>query len=286
MLNLASRNLNLINHTPIGRRKDHLRLVVSDPAGNHQNVIWWNGLGNLLPEKEKPFDLVYTIKASTYRGERQLQVQWEDFRPTDEVVPNNEYDSLSIDVIDLRNEVNPIPLLDSIRSEHKVQIWAEGDAKHKLNGSDRYELIPDLSIAVWTIPPAPSEWRRILELVKPRKLFLFAVDPRMDDPKVFLSRLAGLIKFSLRTTEGKTQLESLAAATCQQENTVRMGLLWLEAKGIVHMRKRNGTTFWFELGSEMEDNDLTEISAELKFMLSETAAYRAYFKTTLNNLTE
>ena len=42
--------------------------------------------------------------------------------------------------------------------------------------------------------PSPFDWQHALEQVNPKKVYLFAVDPKMDDPKVFLVRLAGLVK--------------------------------------------------------------------------------------------
>lgn len=284
-LNLATRNLRLINHSPIGPRKNHLRLVVSDHAENHQKIIWWNGVGNIMPEAEVPFDLVYAVSASTFRGERQLQVEWVDFRSMEEINPDAGLLKRLIDVVDYRSEGDQLAILDTIRSSDNIQIWAEGEAKQMVGGLDRNELVVDIPLAVWTAPAGPFEWQQVLDQVKPTRIYLFAVDPKMDDPKVFLARLAGLIKFILRAKNGESHLKFLAAATCQQENTVRMGLLWMEAKGIVKVLQREEATFWLVPGSGNEGRELAKLGTELKSMLVETAAYRLYFKTTKNNLT-
>ncbi|HBY06690.1 MAG TPA: single-stranded-DNA-specific exonuclease RecJ [Chloroflexi bacterium] len=281
-LTLASHNLKLISQTPIGRGKEHLRLVVADENDEHLNVLWWNGAGNPLPEAETLFDLAYTIQANSFRGERQLQIQWVDYRPSITASgPEFQVEVPILEVVDLRGEANPLARVKSIQAKiENLQIWAEGEAKSRLGGHDRNELLAGENLVVWTAPPGPREWQAVLDVVQPQKIYVFAVDPQMDAPKTFLPRLAGLVKFALRSKSGEVDLEKAAAATAQQGNTVRMGLLWLEAKGLVQVTRREETVFSLAPGEGVERVDLAEIGAELEIMLKETAAYRAYFKKT------
>jgi len=276
---LASRDLKLVSHTPIGRSKEHLRLVIADESGQHQNVLWWNGGDSPLPDADTSFDLAYSLQASTFRGERQLQIQWLDYQSK---ATSSEFQAEApvVEIIDLRKESQPLACLKTIQAEVDLQIWAEGEAKTKLGGKDRTELIPGAHLAVWTSPPGPHEWQAAMDQVIPEKVYLFATDPHLDQVEPFLKRLSGLAKFALRTKNGEIQLETLAAATAQRENTVRMGLLWLEAKGYIRVRQREEATFWIEAGYGTESSDLNEITLELKEMLAETAAYRAFFNKT------
>ncbi len=154
-----------------------------------------------------------------------------------------------------------------------------------MNGLSRDELTPGAPLAVWTSPPGARQWAAALERVAPAKIYLFAIDPGADQPQAFLARLAGLVKFALRAKGGQTRLAALAAATAQREETVRMGLLWLEAKGHisgdwrVEGEERAADEVRFGPGSGQESADLAEIAAELKAMLDETAAYRRFFGT-------
>ena len=280
---LASRDLNLISHTPIGRSQEHLRLVVADQKENQQTVLWWNGVGNPLPGAEATFDLAYKIQASTYRGERQLQIQWVDFRAITEPDQKTPVEISTWNMMDFREQPHPLEKLQAIQAEQDLQIWAEGEAKTRLRGLDRNELAPGSALAVWTTPPGPQEWRAVLEQVAPSQIYLFAIDPHMDEARAFLGRLAGLTKFALRTKKGEIDLAVVAAATAQRQNTVRMGLLWLEAKGLITIARREEGIFWLETGMGGEDESLAEITRELKSMLEESAAYRAYFKATTEN---
>jgi single-stranded-DNA-specific exonuclease len=279
-IHLASRNLQIINFAKIGRRKNHYRLVLSDDFANTHEVVWWNGVGSSMPEVNVPFDLVYKIHSVSYQGKKQLQIEWVDFRSDAEIILEKEITESSIGVFDYRSDKNPLSILTKILTNENIQIWAEGEAKQRIGGSDRNELEPDKDLAVWTTPASNIEWKFVLDYVKPKNIYLFAIDPKMDEYKVFLTRLAGLIKFLLRTKNGEGRLELLAAATSQTENTIRMGLLWLEAKGMIKILHREENNFQLTSGSGSEKSDLAELTNDLKSLLSETAAYRQHFKTT------
>ena len=64
-----------------------------------------------------------------------------------------------------------------------------------------------------------------------------------------------------------------------------MGLLWMAAKGYMQVIRREEMDFYLVEGAATESENLTEISVDLKSMLVETAAYRAYFQTAPDSLT-
>ena len=68
-LTLVTRDLALLSRSGLGRRGDHLQLEVEDQGGNRQRVIWWRGAGRGLPGGR--FDLAYTLRASSYKGQRE-----------------------------------------------------------------------------------------------------------------------------------------------------------------------------------------------------------------------
>src|SRR4030066_2075394 len=67
---LATRNLRLTGYAAVGRNDEHLQLTIEDELGHTQRSIWWQGAGFTLPET--PFDLAYSVRASTYRGQRDV----------------------------------------------------------------------------------------------------------------------------------------------------------------------------------------------------------------------
>jgi len=271
----ASRGLRLLSQTPIGRESEHLLLTVEDEQGQTQRAIWWQGGSEQVPEGK--FDLAYTLRSSNYRGQREVQVEWLDVRPLEEPEQVIQEWQTPGEIIDYRIESDPLPLLDSLRKQPGVQVWCEAEDKSRLDGHDRLELLPAPNLAIWTIPPGPSELLAALQLVKPEKVVLFAVDPGMDRPEIFLRRLAGLVKYELRSSQGWVSLPILAAATAHRLSTVRTGLDWLQAQGHLHIVNSDGETLFLEQGDGISQPGLPEIATRLTAMLDETAAFRQYY---------
>ena len=274
-LTLVSRNLTLKSHRTLGRDAEHLLLQVEDESEVSQQVVWWQGAGWPLPEGR--FDLAYHVSASTFGGQRGVQVEWVDFRPLEEAEVVVQTEQQVFEVQDYRQEIHPLPVLQGIRVQEDVQVWCEAEAKEKLGGRDRYELSACTTLAIWTSPPGPEELQAVLEKTSPQIVILFAVNPLTSELPDFLKRLAGLAKFALRKHKGKVSLSSLAAATAQREICVRKGLKWLQANGQLKILEMDSDQIELAPGEGQKSDKVAEISAQLKALLDESAAYRAHY---------
>jgi len=275
-LTLASKGLVLKSHTPVGRSGEHLQLSVEDEAGTTQKVIWWRGANESLPEGR--FDLAYIVRASDYRGQRDVQVEWVDARPIEETAAVLRPAPPTIKIVDYRQEPRPRKMLKQLRAqEEDIQVWSEAGARAEVAGQDRHELGSSRALVVWTTPPGPAELQTVLERVSPETVYLFGVDPGLDHPQKFLKRLAGLTKHALNFNQGQANVSSLAAATAQREATVRAGLAWLGARGHLVVLGEDGDEIRLAAGSQEAGADLPQIVARLRALLEETAAYRAHF---------
>ncbi|MBT3390437.1 MAG: single-stranded-DNA-specific exonuclease RecJ [Chloroflexi bacterium] len=275
---LATRNLKLVNSTLIGRDKSHRRLVVEDQAGNVQDIVWWRGASEELPEGE--FDVAYTISTNTFRGERRLQLEWQGFHPSAGASPEVAPEAFPLEVLDYRREQHPLPLLDQLKTEGNFNLYTEGEAKRRLSGHDRNELAPAEMLILWSAPPGPRELSAILAATTPKRIALFGIIPDLDEPAAFLTRLAGLAKHALRAKAGRVELSVLAAAMASRENAVHLGLAWMEEKGHIRVKGEAGHgELQLSAGNE-PGHALEDIAMTLKAVLDETAAYRAYFKET------
>jgi single-stranded-DNA-specific exonuclease len=274
-LTLATRGLSRVSHTPIGRNGEHLQVIVEDGAGNIQKVLWWRGAGEPLPEGR--FDLAYTVRASDYQGQRDVQVEWIDARSIEELAVSLRPAAPIIEVVDHRHELRPEKVLEQLQAQEEVQVWAEADAKAKLKARDRRELGAAKTLAIWTVPPGPAEWQDALAKASPERVVLFGINPDLDDLEAFLKRLAGLTKHALKTNEGRVSISTLAAATAQRESTVWAGLAWLTARGHLVIASAGDDEIQLTAGTGKADPDLPRVTARLKMLLEETRAYRAHF---------
>jgi single-stranded-DNA-specific exonuclease len=276
-LTLVSKGLSLTGHSTVGRTGEHLQLIVEDEEGTAQRVIWWQGADWPLPEGR--FDLAYVVRASNYRGQRDIQVEWVDARPIEEsAYPVGEGLRPSLEIVDHRREPNPRQVLEHLRAQEDVQIWSEAEAKAEVAGQDRYELQSSKVLIIWTTPPGPAEWRTVLEKVSPEMVYLFGIDPGLDHPEAFLRRLAGLTRYALNSHQGRANVSTLAAATAQREATVRQGIAWLAARGHLAVLSEEGDEIQLAEGDQVVDPKGVQKPLEsLEALLKETAAYRAHF---------
>jgi hypothetical protein len=265
----------------VGRSGEHLLITVEDESGADQRVIWWGGADELevgsLPQGR--FDLAYTARASTFRGQRDVQIEWLDFR-----IVEPESISLravpALDVRDYRGQLHPLALLQEM--EGQLQVWAEGEALKALSGSgynvrQRLELEPATDLVVWTAPPDHATWQQALARVNPQRLALFALPVETDALEAFLARLGGLVKYALNQRAGRVELPMLSTAMAHTSRTVRVGLEWLAAQGHLVIVEGVGDILLLARGEGLPAADTEQILERLRAGLEETRAYRAYF---------
>jgi single-stranded-DNA-specific exonuclease len=276
-LTLVSKGLSLTSHTPVGRTGEHLQLIVKDEEGTAQRVVWWQGAGWPLPQGR--FDLAYVVRASNYRGQRDVQVEWVDALSIEEPRPDGFPKTRQVsEIVDYRREPNPRKVLERLRVREEAQVWSEAEARAEVAGQDRYELSPSKVLIIWTTPPGPAELRTVLEKVSPTTVYLFGIDPGLDHPETFLKRLAGLTRYALNSHQGRVNVSTLAAATAQREVTVRQGIAWLAARGHLVVLREEGDEMQLAEGNLVVDpKGLQKPLGSLKALLEETAAYRAHF---------
>jgi single-stranded-DNA-specific exonuclease len=264
---LATRGVRLKSVTEIGKTKEHLRLTVEDNDGNSQGILWWGGAGEELPPQDGSFDIAYSLRASTFRGGKQVNLTFEEFRvaqgKTVEIHP------ALLEVVDLRSRSSTHNL------EPSTLIWAEGADREK--GKSRLELSQADELAIYTTPASPADLRSAMETVKPKKVYVLGVSPSAESTDGFLTRLAGMTKYVINNKGGRISASELAAATAQRESAVRIGLEWLSAGG--HMSLiREGETFLLSAGNGEANQYLQkELFIAVRGILEETTAYRAYF---------
>ncbi|MGB8984883.1 MAG: single-stranded-DNA-specific exonuclease RecJ [Anaerolineales bacterium] len=267
---LATHKVRLRSVSTLGKTREHLRLNVEDESGNVQSVLWWGGAGEELPEEGSKFDIAYSLRASAFHGQKQVTLQFEDFRIVEEAPP--ELKKRTMEIVDYRLQAEK---LESFPVE--VLIWAEG--ADKARGKSRFELHPADEFAIYTAPSSPAELRAALQTVKPKKAYLFGISPAVEKPEDFLSRLAGFAKYAINQKGGKVTAGELAVVTGQRAGAIRLGLEWLAAGGHISIQRDEEDVLMLSTGDgEINQYLQRELYIAVKGILEETAAYRAHFQ--------
>jgi len=275
---LCAQRLEIRADRLVGRQEEHRILTVADETGFAQQVVWWNGGGEQAPQGL--FDLAYTARASTYRGERSVQVEFLAARPS-AGAPVVEIAPSEIEVLDFRSAQDAAARLAELRAGGLVAAFGEGELATALQCQNRRSLQPAITLAFWTAPSSPSEVRAALAGVRPERVALFAVDPGLDRPESFLRRLAGLVKHVLKARSGRVAVVELAAAMAQRELVIHLGLQWLAAQGSLTIGEESGGVLQLGPGNGQPATEGAKAlaAARLSAALQETAAFRVYFKT-------
>ncbi len=275
-LTLACRDLEISSVAKIGRNKEHLRLTVKDREENFQSILWWNAADEELPSEGSRFDLAFKMRTGEYQGQPQLTLEMVDFRITEEVEVE-EKKGRKIEVIDWREEGGRF---ESLKVEG-LQIFVEG--KSEIKGKNRYQLEKAAELSIYTSPPGQSELREMLEKVEPEKIYIIGIDPPEFTPQVFLTHLAGLVKYALAKKDGQTNISTLAAVTAQREATIRLGLEWLAAGGQVEVEVDLDNVQLSQTSEVLKTSEVSgkyaqaELFLAIKGVLAETVAYRKHF---------
>jgi len=266
-LTMATHGVKLKSVSTIGKAKEHLRLTVEDEDGNTQSILWWSGAGENLPEGESKFDIAYSLRASTFRGQKQVTLQFEEFRITEE--KPIEVKASKLDVVDLRLESGKWNEIVNILS------WAEGP--DKAQGRSRFELVKADELVIYTTPPSPTDLKSALEIVKPKKVYIFSISPKPQKADEFLAQLAGMAKYVINNKAGKVLVKELAVVTAQRESVIRIGLEWLAAGGHIAVSSEGEAVLLSAGNGEANQYIKKELYVAVKGILEETAAYREYF---------
>lgn len=273
-LTLATRDVKIASRSQLGRRGDHLQLRIEDQNGNRQKVIWWRGAGQDLPMGQ--FDLAYTIRTSTYKGNREAMVEWLEYRQLVTTSVDLDQSSDVFEVIDYRDSDNPdVDFADVLRQYPDAVVWSEVD-KAK-NGVGRLNLSEAETLIVWTVPPESAVWSAALETVSPSHLILFGVRPNTETSTQFMARLVGLVKYALNNKAGIVRLEELATAMAHRDLTVQVSLQVLRAMGkLSYSISATGEIQLTQVDS-LPTNKLEMLQHRLDLLLRETQAYRDYW---------
>ncbi|MFN8530625.1 MAG: DHH family phosphoesterase [Anaerolineae bacterium] len=280
-LTLAARNVTVRNRTSLGQGA-HLRMMVQDDAGNSIRILWWNGVSavdanpDLLPEV--PFDVAFTARSHSWKGRREIQLEWRDSRVQSGIARPS---ARPLEVIDLRKTPDPVAALREVLAHSpQAAVYAEANVPDDVQPYG-WGIGTQHTLVIWTPPYSRFPFRQLMRNVQPQQIVFLCVDPELDRLEPFMFRLAGLVKYAIQRKEGEINVYELARAMAHNATTVIDGLAWLSAKGVIDPPQRiDDERYLIDQGSGQTTPDLATVTFALQAQLAETAAYRQYLRST------
>lgn len=285
----VTRDLRSVRRRRLGRRGDHLQLLVEDPAGRRQRATWWKaGRIDLPPGR---FNLAWNLALDRF-GKLPGQppepvlniIDLQLLEDSVHVSGDGGKGPPPILVEDLRLHPDPRGKLAEIRSlDSEAIVWCEADPL--VEGLRRNQLQPSSTLIIWTTPPGPIELDWALDRVKPKKLIVFNQSPPEMTIDLLLRQVGGRLKFIISSQGGQTSLVELAGSMGRRELEIRYALEWFAIRGEISMQTGAGGEVTISRAPGTSSGDPAEIVKLLKSSLDETAAYRR-FAPLIGQLTE
>ena len=272
---LASRNLELISYSVIGKNQEHLKVKVKDQTGNMKDVLWWQGNDSPLPQGR--FDLAFTIRASNFQGRRDIQVEWKTFRESASESITVDY-QVPFKIRDFRKDDHKttFKFLNSIKDQTPI-FWGENITIAGIELVDRTQLSSRNLLAVVTIPPRREILKEAIDIVKPGEVILFGLNPQADIQKDYLRKLSGLLRFAISHKDGVLDVELIAAHTSQPVIAVNTGINLIAALGNITVLSSTFPLVKIGRGGQMDQKKVDKFNTDLQMILKENFAYRKLF---------
>ena len=284
----ADRNLTILNTSSIGKNGEHLQLSLQSQTGKIIKVVWWQGAGSPLPEGK--FDLAYQVRASSYRGQPEIQIEWIGARPLDEKVKDLRT-GLPFEVLDFRKKLPQFHTLLNELDQQSTLIWKEGLDDPNLPESNqipivnRTKLYSAARLVIWGPPCGRADLFEALRVVTPTTVILLDETTTVDRADLLLPKIAGLTKFLLRTKNGRINITEMAAHLGHRPICITTGLDWLEASGVITVVTRQFEEWHCNAGGVLQPAKKISMENRLQTILQETAAFRDYYrKAQINHL--
>lgn len=275
----GSENMRVLETRSVGKLGEHLLVDVEDPSGAVNRLIWWNGTGLPLPHGR--FSIAYTPRATNYRGEEQVSLEWIDYHQAKaEIIPELLKMKKSIENIDLRQSGSPVVDLEKILGQGNVQVWKEGNDAFGVSGLSRINLQRCPNLVIWSVPATYTLLRQILQTVHPKKIYWFLISPVEHQLTVFLRQLASLVKHQLSGHQSVFSSSSLAASLAANEEIVELGIGWLAAKGAISIENRSTDGFSLKLGAPADPAAQKKMEQSLSRVFQELQAFAGHMRQT------
>jgi len=273
---LAVRDVNIIGMKSIGRNREHTKLTVQDGSGVVREVIHWQSSGENYPDGK--FELAFTLKTGSFKGEQQLSLEWVGFRTAlpvnlDLLIPSK------INILDHRRLIPDISEILELANQEGNIVFCEGPLYLQIpNAVNRTTIHQTGNLILATVP---SDWEilsEILDKANPQKVTFYDYPSGEETLKSFLHHISGLSQFAISNREGRINLLDIAILCNQSISVIGLSLDWLSCRGDISTKSIDEVTIKISAPGELDSNRLPLVTEALKQSFQETTAFRQYFR--------
>lgn len=272
---LVSRGLEIDKYNLIGKTREHRKLTLKDQQGNQAEALWWNSADRPLPDGL--FNLAFYARRDSFKGANQTTLEWVDFQKGERETIDLPQGKIKIRIEDHRNNPQALNNLNSLSENPGWGSLLWGEASQIKGAISRSQLIKADRLAILTPPPSMREIQQAMELVCPKKVYLFALPGPQDSAEFLLNLVSRALREPARPGDASIELEALAGQLGQTRETVLAALRVWQSHGDIEYHLEEGQVR-FELTNHPQSTDLKRQLLALQELLKETRSYRNYYK--------
>ncbi|MFN2362787.1 MAG: hypothetical protein ABR596_00695, partial [Halarsenatibacteraceae bacterium] len=224
------------------------------------------------------FDLIYNFEKSAYNGQENIRLKVLEYNEVEadrETENIGQESSQRIELIDWRGwDRNQL----KFDSEDKVVYYREGFGQIELEPViDRYQYQAADKLVFLTLPPSFEIFKELVSATGAGQLYLAYSRAEQRRERKFIQQLAGILKGSLNK-DGRARLDlfKLTVLTVQLEETVELGLRYLESRGYIDIFSSDQRFYWIRPGQEADSSSEESSKDNLLDLLAEKQAFSRF----------
>lgn len=223
-------------------------------------------------------DLIYKLEKAEYNGQENIKLKLLEYK---EVEADSETEDISrenskgIELIDWRGRDRNQLKFDS---EDKLVYYREGFGQIELEPViDRYQYRAADKLVFLTLPPSFEIFKEIISATGAGQVYLVYSRAEQRRDKKFIQQLAGILKGTLNK-EGRARVDlyQLTVLTVQLEETVELGLRYLESRGYIDIFSSDKRFYWIRPGQKADSRSEESYKESLMDLLDEKRAFSRF----------
>ncbi len=269
----------------MGQNNNHLKMSVSKNNSASFECVKWSTPDFNLPVNSN-IDLLFSLKLNSFNGKETVQLMVNDFHS--ELIKESRSE---IKMLDHRNKKGIInQVLDFVNTtKKKTGIFIESPALIKeLNMPETVnnklfshnEIPSDIEQLMFFDAPATQEdFINILKSSGAQIIHLMNFNVKEINTDDFLSKLSGMLKYSITNLNGEINIKRLTKALCVDNDTVECALSLFDDMQMIDLNKLNEFNYKisFVHPLELSKIKINDLYAQLDEQISNINNFRKFY---------
>lgn len=304
-------NMTLRSCAPMGQKKNHLRIMLSDNKSNMVEAVWWQR-DNLDISVSEQVDVAFVPTMNNFRDRETIQLVLKDIRrvadrnldkicasscdiPDEELFDEEElrFDKPDcvINWIDHRQETGlKRDFLEYLKSlGNKVSVFAESMRAKEILGNlsfllpcivDRENVKKSDYLVLLDIPADDVTFMNVIKQVAPQEVHLFGI-MNDHDPVNLIKKISGMLKYAYKEKDGVIAPAKVAATLGIPEDLLLACIELLDSASVVEILEISSEAINFEFIGSVNFASIQELDEYDNFLnvLNEFENYKKEYKT-------